>query len=327
MIKYDNPEDYRRQLAGTSLTRRQALAALAAPLILGCRATEAFGPGESLSLTGAADLPMTLIGAGDQHSVANLTARAQTARMVQRVLDADPTAWAFNAGDLTYHGTMQEQRDWYHPTWGAFLERTLFTMGNHDRASNTPGADYYAYTRAERYYARPLGQWWRIYVLNTENVDLGGADPAAQLEWLKGDIAAHPNVHKLAMWHIPMFSNVCGMHKKAMVFPGKVGPWWQVLQQAGAEFVISGHVHRYERFARMLRNGTASSSGMRQFVIGSGGLNNMPVLSRHPLCQSAVVARGIMRFDLYRDRYEWSFIDTANVVRDRGTQMCRRVLA
>jgi hypothetical protein len=326
MIKYENPEAYRRQLAGTSLTRRQALAALAAPLILGCRATEAFGPGESLSLIRDPGLPTTLIGAGDQHSVANLAARAQTARMVQQVLDADPTAWAFNAGDLTYHGTMQEQRDWYHPTWGPFLKRTLFTLGNHDREANSTGADYYEYTGAQPYYAHSLGQWWRLYVLNTETQAMGGADAGIQTDWLKRDIAANPNVHKLAMWHIPMFSNICAMHRKAMVWPGRAGAWWQLLQQAGAEFVISGHVHRYERFARMLRNGSTSSQGMRQFVIGTGGLNNMPVLSRHPLCQSALVTRGVMRFDLYRDRYEWSFTDTANVVRDRGTQMCRRVL-
>jgi hypothetical protein len=199
-------------------------------------------------------------------------------------------------------------------------------MGNHDRQADSTGADFYEYTGAERFYARALGEWWRIYVLNTESLALGGADSGAQTEWLKLDIAAHPNVHKLAMWHIPMFSNVCGMHKKAMVFPGKVGPWWQVLQQAGAEFVISGHVHRYERFAKMLRNGSASSAGMRQFVIGTGGLNNMPVLSRHSLCRRAAVARGVLRFDLYRDRYEWSFTDTAGVVRDGGTQMCRKIL-
>jgi hypothetical protein len=53
----------------------------------------------------------------------------------------------------------------------------------------------------------------------------------------------------------------------------------------------------------------------------------MSVLNRHPLCENFVVARGIMRFDLYPDRYEWRFTDVAGAVRDKGVQACRKVIA
>jgi acid phosphatase type 7 len=309
------------------VSRRQALGILAAPLVAGCRGLDMLGPSSGrVALSTAASGAVTLIGAGDQHSVANLETRALTGRMVQAVLDADPTAWAFNAGDLVYNGTAQEYRDYYNPTWGAFRQRTLFTLGNHDRKADPTASGYYQYTGAQRYYARTLGAW-RLYVLNSESVPMGGADPVVQTEWLRQDCAAHPNLQKLAMWHIPMFSNACALHGKPMVWPGKVGAWWRVLQEAGAEFVISGHVHRYERFARMLRTGAASSAGLRQFVIGTGGLSNMNVLTRHPLCEKFIVSTGIMRFDLYPDRYQWTFTDAAGVVRDSGVQMCRRVLA
>ena len=309
-------------------TRRHAIGVMLAPIVAaGCSFDRLLNPSKILATVGDPLAPVTLIGAGDQHAVARFGARGTTARMIQAVLDADPAALAFNAGDLTYHGTMQEQRDYYHPTWGAFKDRTLFTMGNHDRLTNSTGADYYAYTEAERFYARSIGDWWRIYVLNSESTSYGGAGAAAQTAWLKQDIAEHPNVHRLAMWHIPMFSNVCGLHKRMMVWPGKVGAWWEELQQAGGEFVISGHVHRYERFAKALRNGTPSDAGMRQFVIGTGGLRNMPVQTRHGLYESSVVAEGVMRYDLYPDSYKWTFTDIAGDVLDTGEQTCRPLSA
>jgi hypothetical protein len=73
----------------------------------------------------------------------------------------------------------------------------------------------------------------------------------------------------------------------------------------------------------MLRNGTASSRGIRQFVVGTGGGTTMGVLNKHPLCEKFFVARGVARFDLYPDQYRWTFTDTTGVIRDSGTQMCR----
>jgi hypothetical protein len=105
-----------------------------------------------------------------------------------------------------------------------------------------------------------------------------------------------------------------------------VGPWWQVLQDNGAEFVVCGHAHRWERFTRMLRNGTASKLGIREFVIGTGGLANMNTTSKHPLCERFVSAIGVARFDLHSDHYKWTFTDVTGVVRDSGSQLCRKVL-
>lgn len=305
------------------LTRRRALGVLASPFVAACLADRALGPKLSLS---QADSFVTLIGAGDQHAAPNNAARARTAAMIKAVLDADPSAWAFNAGDLVHRGTAQEYQDYYHPTWGAFRERTLFCIGNHDtHYADPPGAAYYAYTGAPKYFAQTLGAW-RCYVLNCEPASKGGAYAPEQTAWLRADLAEHPNFHYLAIWHYPMFNNVCDFHLKAMTWPGKVGPWWQVLQDAGAEFVISGHAHRWERFRRKLRDGTVSSRGIRQFVVGTGGVLNRGILSRHPDCESVVVAKGVVRFDLYPDRYEWTFTDLAGVVRDSGSQLCRRVL-
>jgi acid phosphatase type 7 len=316
-----------------NVSRRQALGILTAPLVVGCRGLELTGPGSKTAGPGfnaaAGSGGITLIGAGDPHAVTgvNRVEREKTAAMVRAVLDADPTAWAFNAGDLTHNGAAQELQDGYDPSWGAFRERTLFAYGNHDRYTDTTGATFYNYTGAERYYARTLGSW-RIYVLNTEGSDLGGARAEEQTAWLKADIARYADHHIMAMWHYPHFTNVCAHVGKTMSWPSKTGPWWQILQDHGAEFIIGGHVHRYERFRKLvrtgLRTGAPSAEGIRQFVMGTAGGNLFGVTSVDPNCEKTIIARGIVRFDLYSDHYEWTFTDTTGVVRDRGSELCRK---
>jgi hypothetical protein len=47
----------------------------------------------------------------------------------------------------------------------------------------------------------------------------------------------------------------------------------------------------------------------------------------HPDSEKIVIAHGVVRFDLYPDRYEWTFTDEWGAVRDRGSQATRKVLA
>ena len=47
---------------------------------------------------------------------------------------------------------------------------------------------------------------------------------------------------------------------------------WRVLQESGADVVMSGHDHTYERFAPQDAEGRADPiHGIRQFVVGTGG--------------------------------------------------------
>jgi hypothetical protein len=315
-----------------SLGRREALGILGAPLIAGiagCRATGLMGPAMDGSSSASASITsskiITLIGAGDQHAVARPTARARTAALVRSVLDADPTAWAFSLGDLAHRGTEVEYQQYYHQTWGSFRQRTLFIMGNHDvMYADPPGAAYYAYTGAPRYQAKTLGAW-RCYLLNCEARNKNGADQGEQLAWLRADLAQYSATHHiLAMCHYPLFASVCEHHLNPMTFPLRVRPLWQVLQEHRAEVVLSGHAHRWERFRPKLADGTVSADGIRQFVIGTGGVLTRGILSQHPDSESVVVQHGVARFELHPDHYEWSFTDIAGSVRDHGSQMCHQ---
>ena len=318
---------------GNSLNRREVLGILGAPLIAGmagCRPGDLTGPamGSPSAASPGSSVPrassevVTLIGAGDQHAVLKPSARSKTAGLIRSVLDADPAARAFTLGDLTHHGTTEEHT-YYDQTWGTFKDRTLFVMGNHDvMYADPPGAAYYAYTGAPKYQAQTLGAW-RLYILNCEPASKNGPNQTEQLAWLRADLPLYSSTHHiLVMCHYPLFASVCAHHLNTMTFPLRVKPWWQLLQQHRAELVMSGHAHRWERFRRKLADGTVSEDGIRQFVIGTGGVLTRGVVAQDPDSEKVVVEHGVARFDLHPDHYEWTFTDINGVVRDSGTQLC-----
>jgi hypothetical protein len=308
------------------------LAAAAAPWVGGCLSDRLLAP--SLS-TGSLGGGAILIGAGDLHAASTaVLPRKRTAALVKGVRDADPAAVAFMVGDLTHTGTAAELTNYYHSTWGAFRDRTIFCIGNHDTEyADPPGAAYYDYTKAPRYFARDIGDHWRAYVLNCSGATNGGASPTVQADWLRADLAANPNRQYLALFHYPMFASVCEYHTalaghpKDMTWKARVGPWWKILQAAGCEFALSGHAHRWERLRKMTADGAVSEAGIRQFVVGTAGVKLRGIVTQHPQSEKVVVAHGVVRFGLFADHYDWTFTDEFGAVRDQGTQVCHRILA
>jgi hypothetical protein len=284
------------------LTRRQALGILATPFVVACFPDKLTSPHFDFADSSG---PVTLIGAGDTHAKINNNPAIVTGRLMQRLLDE------FNL---------------YDQAWGGFRERTDFQIGNHDLLTDITGTPYYDYagdlagTRGKGYYAKTYGSW-RCYFLNSQRAR------AEQTAWLAADLPNWSDYQIMAMWHQPMFASVCAHNHKAMTNAGGLGPWWQLLQDHGAEFVVSGHVHRYERFARMLRDGTASDRGIRQFIVGTGGAGPMNILTVHPKSQVQLITRGVIQLDLYPDRYQWCFSDDRGKVRDSGVEICQRTVS
>lgn len=317
-----------------TITRRRALALLIAPLAAaGCSFDSILSPEAGkrtdrlarpyFDLSGT-DGPVVLIGAGDPHAKLNNEAAQRTGRLIKTMLDQNPGSRAFALGDCTAFGTAEEFKH-YDAAWGAFKNITDFQIGNHDLLSDSTGTPYYNYAgelagpRGKGYYAKTYGAW-RVYFLNSQ------VRTAEQTTWLAADLPKWSNYQIMAMWHQPMFASVCAHNGKAMTHPGALGPWWKLLQDYGAELVLCGHVHRYERFARMLRDGSLSDRGIRQFIVGTGGVKPMNILSVHPHSQLQVVNRGVFKLSLYPDRYEWQFTDLSGVVRDSGKELCRKAV-
>jgi 3',5'-cyclic AMP phosphodiesterase CpdA len=248
---------------------------------------------------------------------------AETAATVAAGLAADSGAVVLTLGDHTYpRGTMKEFTDCYAPTWGRFKDRTWPAPGNHEYY--TPkAAPYFAYfgERAGRgYYSFELGGW---HVVSLDS-NLAPAAHAAQLDWLRADLASHPARCTLAFWHHPLYSS--GGHGSIP----KMRDAWELLQQAGAELVLSGHDHDYERFAPQDANGRLDRArGMRQFVVGTGGAYPTPFLFTVKNSEMRDSGRtGVLRLRLRDGGYDWEFIESARVTTlgiappDRGSDRC-----
>ncbi len=92
---------------------------------------------------------------------------------------------------------------------------------------------------------------------------------------------------------------------------------WNDLARGGADVVLSGHDHHYERFAPI--------GGIRSFVVGTGGRSHYPVLRQ--LSTSRVVNDrdwGVLRLTLRASGYSWRFVPVAGATwTDTGTASCR----
>ncbi|CAH0242705.1 Alkaline phosphatase [Massilia sp. Bi118] len=248
---------------------------------------------------------------------------ADTARTVAAGLAADPAAVVLMLGDATYpHGRTKEFTDCYDPTWGKFKDRTWPAPGNHEYY--TPqAAPYFAYfgERAGRgYYSLDL-KGWHLVSLDS---NLAPIEHAAQIEWLRADLAAHPSRCTLAFWHHPLYSS--GGHGSIP----KMREAWRLLQEAGAELVLSGHDHDYERFAPQdADNHLDKARGMRQFVVGTGGAYPTPFLLTVRNSEMRDSGRtGVLKLRLLDGRYEWEFLESARLTPlglpepDRGADTC-----
>jgi hypothetical protein len=96
-----------------------------------------------------------------------------------------------------------------------------------------------------------------------------------------------------------------------------------MLQRAGVEAVLNGHDHDYERFTTLDANANPAASGMREFVVGTGGKTFYPLGQKKPgSVASAQGMAGVLRLDLHAAGYGWKFITTDAVTRDSGSSSC-----
>ncbi len=90
-------------------------------------------------------------------------------------------------------------------------------------------------------------------------------------------------------------------------------PLFTVLYQTGAEVVLSGHNHQYERFAQQTPAGQADRSrGLRYFVVGSGGEGLYPFGATKPNSEMRYSGGyGVLKLTLSNGGYSWQFVSVA----------------
>jgi hypothetical protein len=227
----------------------------------------------------------------------------------------------FTAGDNVYpNGTTAEFNTSYQSTWGRHRARTRPSPGNHDY--NSSGATpYYNYFGANAgpagrgYYSYNLGAW-HILSLNSE---VPAGPGSAQEQWLRADLATNTATCTLAYWHRPLFSSGSGYGNDP-----STRALFQALYEFGADIVISGHDHNYERFGPQDPNGQADPTGIREFVVGTGGVALRPIGTIRPNSEVRnATTYGVLKLTLDPTSYIWEFIPIAGqTFRDSGSAAC-----
>jgi hypothetical protein len=255
-----------------------------------------------------------MVGAGDIAMCGSPGVEA-TARLLDRFHGI-----VYTTGDNAYpSGSAEDFRNCYDPTWGRHRDRTFPSPGNHEY--QTPGATgYFDYFGAAAgpyglgYYSYTAGSW-RIFSLNSE---IGMEAGSVQYEWLRAELTANRARCTAAYWHRPLFTS--GPNGPS----SKVRDVFALLVQFGAEIVLTGHEHLYERFAPMTADGRIDpANGMRQFIVGTGGAELYRPGSPRPGSEVQASVFGVLALTLGDSAYRWEFVPVqGQTFTDSGAGQC-----
>ncbi|HYO69267.1 MAG TPA: metallophosphoesterase [Archangium sp.] len=296
----------------THLLRRAGSAALL--LSLGACQTPGAASGTGPGGETRVGPPQVLVGAGDIASCESDRDEA-TAAMLDGI-----EGTVMTLGDNAYpDGTAEDFQRCYAPSWGRHKQRTRPVPGNHEYHSARAGPyfEYFGEAAGEPgkgYYSYELGDW-HVVALNTELPERARAE---QERWLREDLAAHPARCTVAYMHRPLFSSGLGRDN------AWVKPLWEALYEAGADVVVAGHDHFYERFAPQTPEGQADPErGLRQFVVGTGGMNAYAFGQTLPNSEVREAGTfGLMKLTLEEGAYTWEFLPVGGGVLDQGRGTC-----
>jgi len=248
------------------------------------------------------------------------------------ILERYPEARVQTLGDNAYDKGTARQFGCFDATWGVAYDRLQPALGGHDYMTEG-AAGYFGYF-AKRlapfaptanqptmgWYAYDLGAW-RIIVLNSICDRIGGCDAASpEVAWLRTELATTPARCSLAVIHNPRFSS--GRKENEP----RVQPLWEELQNAAVEMVLSGDNHTYERLSPMTPTGETDPSGIRQFVVGTGGRSHYSFAEGaiHPNTEARDDQTfGVLKLTLRDGSYEWEFLPEAGkTFSDAGQADC-----
>ncbi|HYO33633.1 MAG TPA: hypothetical protein VES21_12355, partial [Nocardioidaceae bacterium] len=268
--------------------------------------------------------------------VAKSKSKCHHGNTAQLLQDGNYTA-VLPLGDEQYEcGNLGAFLTEYDPTWGQFNDKAYPIVGDNEYAGgscSTPGASgYFTYfgNRASPdqdgclqacrgYYSYDIGTWHMI-ALNSECTQpgVGGCSATSPMgTWLEKDLAAHPTSCTLAYMHRPYWANG-GVSTKFK-------PLMQLMYDAGVEILLSGHNHFYSRFAPQSPASVADPNGIRQFVVGTGGVSHSSTPVAMPnLEEQDTTTFGLLSLTLHPDSYDFEFVPdtTSGLFTDLGGGDC-----
>jgi hypothetical protein len=200
----------------------------------------------------------------------------------------------------------QYYHDYIHPYVGKYgtgseINRFYPTLGNHDLTTlgGQPYFDYFTLPGNERYYDFIWGNV-HLFALNSDSREPDGVGRSSiQAQWLNQKLAASSSTWKIVYMHHPPYSSSGDGSISWAQWP--YGEW-------GADAVLSGHSHVYERLI------------VDEFPYFINGLGGGPKYEFNlPIAGSKIRFRddyGAMLVEAYIDQIVFKFITRENAIID-----------
>jgi hypothetical protein len=226
-----------------------------------------------------------LVGAGD---ISSGGSRDQdTGNLIRTQLTSG--AWGvFTTGDNAYPDGTYQNYQVYDAAWGSFRSKTRPTYGNHDYYGSSTAAGSQQYwnegpdptpvqvSNDKSFYAYDVGNSnWKAIVLNSADTEGPSSNQApscaagsTQMTFLNNQLNTTKNT--VLFWHHARFSR-SGDHPTSEGATGGSKTFFDVAHDNGADLVVQGHSHVYERYHARDKTGASVTGGLTSIVCGTGG--------------------------------------------------------
>ena len=273
--------------------------------------------------------PVSLVAAGDIAcdptspyftGVPGNCEQEQVGRLVGKLVNRG-ASWFVPLGDEQYEtGSYQAFKQVYDKSFGQFKSITEPVAGNHEWT--TPNASGYF-----RYFGKRAGTakvpWrtfdpmpgWQVLLLDSNCEYVGGCGPQSpEGRWITRTLAASSAPCVIAAWHHPLHSS--GEYAGDADAISRAQPLWNLVDAGGADIVLNGHDHIYERFKKI--------DGMQQFTVGTGGKSHYDITTHAPGSQRVIGGvYGVLQLTMHADSsYRFEFVSAGGHVMDRGKETC-----
>jgi hypothetical protein len=237
-----------------------------------------------------------LVGAGD---ISSGGSRDQdTGNLIRAQLTSG--AWGvFTTGDNAYPDGTYQNYQVYDAAWGSFRSKTRPTYGNHDYYGSSTAAGSQQYwnegpdptpvqvSNDKSFYAYDVGNSnWKAIVLNSADTEGPSSNQApscaagsTQMTFLNNQLNTTRNT--VLFWHHARFSR-SGDHPTSEGATGCSKTFFDVAYDNGADLVVQGHSHVYERYHARDKTGASVTGGLTSIVCGTGGNSFDSLVSASP---------------------------------------------
>jgi chitodextrinase len=267
--------------------------------------------------TPAAGQPFTLVAAGDGADGAT-----NSGNVTNLISSWNPNLFLY-VGDVYEKGTATEFYNWYGQAstfYGRFKPITDPVVGNHEYENGVAPGYFDYWNNVPNYYSYDAAGWHFIALNSNCSLLQNCAAGQAQYNWLLNDLNTHNNACTIAYFHHPVYNVGPEGYATSM------NDIWALMAQHGVDIVLTGHDHDYQRWVPLNGSGVPSSTGITEFVTGSGGHGIQQFITTDSRMaigyDTSPYSFGALRLQLNQDGAGFQYINYQGIVLDSGAIPC-----